>query len=101
RGADWRDGKQPFYTAHSNRAEAVNLLEVPPLSPFFSWCQENVSECFMLIAEQTRFTPKRFLPCFAETQYSPFNMISCGTGSHLCIFTQCVFWKGSGTFWNA
>ncbi|CAI9607477.1 unnamed protein product [Staurois parvus] len=31
----------PGYTphpVHRNRAEAVNLLEVPPLSPFLSWC---------------------------------------------------------------
>ncbi|CAI9540907.1 unnamed protein product [Staurois parvus] len=28
-------------------------------------------------------------------------MISYGTCSHLCIFTRCVIWKGSGTFLNA
>ncbi|CAI9619018.1 unnamed protein product [Staurois parvus] len=28
-------------------------------------------------------------------------MISYGTCSHLSVFTQCIFWKGSGTFLNA
>ncbi|CAI9585368.1 unnamed protein product, partial [Staurois parvus] len=31
-----------------------------------------------------------------ERQYNPFNIISNGTYSHLHVFTQCVFWKGTG-----
>ncbi|CAI9531579.1 unnamed protein product [Staurois parvus] len=27
-------------------------------------------------------------------------MISYGTCSHLRFFTRCIFWKGSGTFFN-
>ncbi|CAI9611825.1 unnamed protein product, partial [Staurois parvus] len=33
--------------------------------------------------------------------YSPFNLISYGTRSHIRVFTQGVFRKGSGTFMNA
>lgn len=32
------------FPSHRNKDEAVNQLEVPLMSPFFPWCQENLAE---------------------------------------------------------
>lgn len=47
------------------------------------------------------FTPIPFLMLFAETHYTPFNMIPYKTCLHLSFFQPLHFWKGLGTFLKA
>lgn len=77
---------------------------IPPTSSTIAGLAETPRSVFLLFLNDLSgpvHTYAFFLPLFPETHYSPFNMASYGTLSHLWVFFQPLhFWKGSGTFLN-